>query len=188
MKKLLLLILISIGQIQANNTNTIAQNITKKEKVIAFIESAKNKGIFLSKKSLDVFKFTVDKADKVFSKKFLIASAILIAPVIYAYSKFINPKQAEIVIEEISHVVAKKTTDIVAATTKGAIKGITESAVENKSTIGLYYLAANAIPLLVWMTGSFLGPFLNEAGKGLGGTIKFVSSPILKSIGTQTGL
>ena len=129
MKKLLFFILISIGQIQANpidlsTTKTIEEKIT-------FIQNIKNKGMFVSKKGLNIFKFTVDKADKIFSKKFLIAAAILIAPGIYAYSKFINPEQAEIIIEEVSHVIAKKTTDIVAATTKGAIKGITEKNKKN---------------------------------------------------------
>lgn len=144
MKKLLLFILISIGQIQANNTDLTPNSTTEKE--ITFIQNVKNKGVFISKKGLDVFKFTLNKADKILSKKFFIASAILIAPSIYAYSKFINSKQAEIIIEETSQVIAKKTTDIIVATTKGTVEGITKSVMENKVTIGLYYLAANAIP------------------------------------------
>ncbi|MFH1461431.1 MAG: hypothetical protein ABIF12_00575 [bacterium] len=62
---------------------------------------------------------------------------------------------------------AKKATDIVTATTKGAAKGIAESVMENKSTIGLYYLAANAIPFIVWTSSKVLAPFLDQVGKNL---------------------
>ncbi|MBD3272921.1 hypothetical protein GF385_01030 [Candidatus Dependentiae bacterium] len=189
MKKLLLLILLSTNLIKANNVEPTNQNLSKKEQIITFAKKIKTKGSNLAKKGANVFSFTVDKADKIISKKFLIATAIMVAPGIFVYSKFINPEQAKTIVEKTSKTISKTSTDLVAAGAKGTMQGVAESVVENKKTIGLYYVAANAIPFLVWTMSKIIGPFLDQAGQNLGKLIEAGAKQtpiILKNIQTQT--
>ena len=112
------------------------KNPTKKisEKIqYQILDKIKNISHFL----FEQFKFVADKSDKIISKKFFIATVLIVAPLFSIYCKFFDPNFIKKIIEKISAIITRRAGDAGASATKGFFKGITEMMWNNKLVTAL---------------------------------------------------
>jgi len=87
--------------------------------------------LVLSKFS-EIFKFVVDKCDKLTSKKFIIAAAITIGPLVALYCKYFDAQPLMMLMDKFFSFTSKGAADAGTAFAKGAVKGTVSSALDNK--------------------------------------------------------
>jgi len=101
---------------------------------IAILKKASQLSLLIFKNFCDGFKFVVDKCDKITSKKFFIAAAIIISPAVAFYSMFFDSNILFNLFNKFFTVSSKSAADAGAAFSKGAIEGAATSIFEHKGT------------------------------------------------------
>ena len=101
---------------------------------VAILKKASKLSSLIFTKFCDSFKFVVDKCDKITSKKFFLAAAIIISPAVAFYSLFFDSNILFNLFNKLFTLSSKSATDAGAAFAKGAIEGAASSVYEHKGT------------------------------------------------------
>ena len=124
--------------------------------------------------TINFYKFILDKSDKLVSKKGLIALLITFGPLVYLYSKHINPKTLPTIIHEVAHAAGSGAAEAGAAAAKGALQGgLVEVVKNNKMTaakvVGVWFGLSTLKEVITQTTGGIgqkLAPkLINFSGK-----------------------
>ena len=137
-----------------------------------YLEAATQYPKLILYKFAELFRFVLDKSDKMTSKKFVIAFCMAIGPLIALYCSVFDAQPLLSLINSFFSYSSKSATDAGVAFSKGAIEGVVDSALDNK--LAITGIAGGGISLYtVWIffsqiifkvagaTGDRLGLYIN---------------------------
>ncbi|MBD3231512.1 hypothetical protein GF322_02505 [Candidatus Dependentiae bacterium] len=138
----------------------------------------------------EIFQFIVDKADKLTSKKFIIAIFFSVGPLVSVYCKFFDPEPLKILINKFFSTTTENAIKIGAPAAQGVAEGTLNGILNNKASIAklvalgtgvnIIYSVLNSI---IIKTGSAAGPYITtQIGYGLLSVSSFILTKVFNPV------